>query len=188
MLQEAHDMLRTVIAGLDESAWTSPTPCDQWNVAQVLRHAAGDQLAYTAALTGHGGPAENPFTPSAGPPAGPRAFLESALTSTAAAFAAVGPEVKELPSPLPLGPLPAEIVVGAAALDAAVHAWDIAVATGRPAPLTADLAGRLMPAATTIADPLRGFAFAAAQPARPGDDAAARLLRYLGRDPRWARS
>ena len=25
-----------------------PTPCDQWNVTQVLQHAAGDQRAYGA--------------------------------------------------------------------------------------------------------------------------------------------
>jgi uncharacterized protein (TIGR03086 family) len=181
MLREAHEMLRTAVAGIDESGWKSPTPCEQWNVAQVLRHAAGDQLAYTAALTGRGGPSENPFTPSAEGPADD--FLEAALSSSAAAFASVAPGTKELPSPLPLGPLPAEIVLGAAALDAAVHAWDIAVALGRPGPLTADLAARLMPAARTIADPLRGFAFAAALPARPGDDAAAELLRYLGRQP-----
>jgi len=34
---------------------------------------------------------------------------------------------------------------------------------------------------------LRGFAYAAALPAGPGDDAAATLLRYLGRDPNWTR-
>jgi uncharacterized protein (TIGR03086 family) len=187
MLHEAHEMLRTVVAGIDEDGWKSPTPCEQWNVAQVLRHAVGDQLAYTAALTGSGGPTENPFTPSADRPAGPRDFLEAALTSTAAAFAAISPDATEVPSPLPLGPLPAETVLGAAALDAAVHAWDIAVATGQPDPLTAGLAARLMPAATTIADPLRAFAFAPALSAQPGDDAAAALLRFLGRDPHWVR-
>jgi uncharacterized protein (TIGR03086 family) len=187
MLQEAHEMLRTVVAGVDEDAWKSSTPCEQWNVAQVLRHAAGDQLAYTAALTGSGGPDENPFTPSAVRPAGPRDFLEASLTSSAAAFATISPDATEVPSPLPLGPLPAATVAGAAALDAAVHAWDIAVATGQTDPLTADLAARLMPAARTIAEPLRGFAFAPALPAEPGDDAAAALLRYLGRDPRWTR-
>jgi uncharacterized protein (TIGR03086 family) len=185
MLQEAHRILRTAVAGVDDSDWKVPTPCEQWNVAQVLRHAAGDQLAYAAALTGGDGPSENPFAPSDQRPADPRDFLESALSSSAAALAAVAPDAEEVPSPLPLGPLPAATVIGAAALDAAVHAWDIAVATGHPSPLTADLAARLMPAARTIADPFRGFAFAPALPPRPGDDAAAELLRYLGRDPSW---
>jgi len=90
-----------------------------------------------------------------------------------------------VPSPRPLGPLPGATGIGAAALDAAVHAWDIAVATGQPAPLTADLAAALFPAAQVSADPLRGFAFAAPLATRPDDVATARLLRYLGRDPRW---
>jgi uncharacterized protein (TIGR03086 family) len=188
MLREAHEMLRTVVAGVDDGGWASPTPCEQWNVAQVLRHAAGDQLAYVAALTGGGGPDENPFAPSAARPADVRAFLEAALESSAAALAAVRPGATDVSSPLPLGPLPGEIVIGAAALDAAVHAWDIAVATGRPGRLTAGLAERLMPAATAIAEPIRGFAFAAALDPQPGDDAAARLLRYLGRDPGWSPS
>jgi hypothetical protein len=51
--------------------------------------------------------------------------------------------------------------------------------------LTPDLAELLIPAARATAEPLRGFAYAAALPARPGDDASATLLRYLGRDPEW---
>jgi hypothetical protein len=49
----------------------------------------------------------------------------------------------------------------AAALDAAVHAWDVAAAAGLPSPLTARLAAALTPVAR------------------------AALLRYLGRSPEW---
>jgi hypothetical protein len=42
-----------------------------------------------------------------------------------------------------------------------------------------------MPAAQATAEPLRGFAYAAALPVQAGDDPAAALLRYLGRDPHW---
>ncbi|GAA3394278.1 TIGR03086 family metal-binding protein [Cryptosporangium minutisporangium] len=185
VLEQAHGALRTVVAGVDEKAWTLPTPCEQWNVAQVLRHAVGDQRAYGAALTGNDGPTENPFDPSEDRPGQEQTFVESALTSTAQALAAVAPGTAEVPCPLPIGPLSAEIVVGAAALDAAIHAWDIAVATGQPSPLSAELAEQLTAAAETIAEPLRAFAFAPALDAQPSDDAAAQLLRYLGRDPKW---
>lgn len=46
-----------------------------------------------------------------------------------------------------------------AALDAAVHAWDIAVATGQPSPLTPSLALTLRPVANALANPLRGYAY-----------------------------
>ena len=73
----------------------------------------------------------------------------------------------------------------ACALDAAVHEWDVAVATGQPSPLTDDLATSLEPAARAVAEPLRGFAYAAPLAAQAGDGPAAALLRYLGRDPEW---
>jgi hypothetical protein len=45
-----------------------------------------------------------------------------------------------------------------------------------------------MPGATAIVEPLRTYGvYAAALAPEPGDDAAATLLRYLGRDPSWAR-
>ena len=52
VLNAAHAMLRTVVRGVDADGWTRPTPCEQWTVTQVLQHAAGDQLAFAAAITG----------------------------------------------------------------------------------------------------------------------------------------
>jgi hypothetical protein len=67
------------------------------------------------------------------------------------------------------------------------HAWDIAVATGQPSPLTPELAGPLLDAARTIVEPLRGWgAYAPELAAEPGDGPVEALLRYLGRDPRWS--
>ena len=184
-LDLAYQALRAAVAGTAESGWALPTPCAQWNAAQVLRHAAGDQLAYAAAITGRGGPAEDPFAPAGDPPGQPSEFADAALRSAAGAFATVSPDADQVPVPLPQGPLPAGLAVGAAALDAAVHAWDIAVAAGQPSPLTAGLAAGLLPVAQAIVEPLRGFAYAPALDPRPGDDPAAALLRYLGRDPQW---
>lgn len=186
ILEQAHRSLGAVAAQIPAADWALPTVCDQWNVAQVLRHAAGDQLAYAAAITGSGGPGENPFDPAAEPPGDPQALLQAALDGSARAFATVAPDAQAVAVPLPQGPLPAGTAVGAAALDAAVHAWDIAVATGQPSPLSADLAACLTPVAAAIVEPLRGFAYAPALDPQHGDDATAALLRYLGRDPQWA--
>jgi uncharacterized protein (TIGR03086 family) len=187
ILDQAHQALRTVVARAPEDGWALPTPCEQWNVAQVVRHAAGDQLAYTAAITGSGGPDYNPFEPAAEPPADPQAMVDTAVDSSARAFATVNHDAQVVPVPLPQAQLPAETAAGAAALDAAVHAWDIAVATRQPSPLSGDLAKLLMPVATAIVEPLRGFAYAPALDPGPGEDAAGALLRYLGRRPDWAR-
>jgi uncharacterized protein (TIGR03086 family) len=166
----------------------APTPCSDWTVAQVFQHAVGDQLAWAAALGVGTGPAENPFAPS-GLLAGSAAeLIEPALATARTAWAKVQADDDAVPTPLPQGPLPAATAAAACALDAAVHAWDIAVALGRPGELPDGLAVQILPAARFIVEPLRQFGvYAAALPPSPGDDHAAELLRYLGRDPQWAR-
>ena len=82
--------------------------------------------------------------------------------------------------------MPAWLAVGACALDAAVHAWDIAVASGQTSPLTPGLARPLLTVAREIVEPLRPYgAYAPALEAHAADDDAAALLRYLGRHPDW---
>ncbi|MDX3192867.1 TIGR03086 family metal-binding protein [Streptomyces sp. MN03-5084-2B] len=183
VLEAAHEALRSAIAGVTD--WSAPTPCAEWNVTQVLQHAAGDQLGYAAAITGTGGPDFNPFAPSGSLAAPAAEFLEPTLAASSLAFATVAPDASSVPTPLPQGALPAPVAVGAAALDAAVHAWDIAVAAGQESPLTPELAEQLLPVAHQLAEPLRGFAYAPALEGSPEDNAVATLLRYLGRNPEW---
>jgi uncharacterized protein (TIGR03086 family) len=186
VLDSAHAMLRSAVRGVGRKDWDRPTPCAEWNVAQVIQHAAGDQVAWAAAVGGGPGPAENPFTPSGQLAAAPLEVVGEALLISAGAWAAVGADAGDVATPLPQGALPAPLAAGACALDAAIHAWDIAVATGQPATLDPALAAALHAAATAIVEPLRGFAYAPALAAGPGDDEAAALLRYLGRDPSFA--
>ena len=92
-----------------------------------------------------------------------------------------------MPTPLPQGPMAPAAAAGAAALEAAIHAWDIAMATRQGSPLTPELARALTPVAQSIVEPLRQYgAYAEAlAPAAAADDAAA-LLSYLGRPHGWA--
>ncbi|MGW4499744.1 TIGR03086 family metal-binding protein [Micromonospora sp. NPDC004336] len=184
VLSEAHDALRTTVAGVPADAWERPTPCERWTVTQVLQHAIGDQLAYAAAIVGGPWPSEDPFAPSGRIDGDPAAELRAALDASAAAWAGIADDDPEVPTPLPMGKLPAEIGAGACALDAAVHAWDIATATGQPSPLTDALARPLLTVARQIVEPLRAYG-AYAPAIDPGADAddVARLLGYLGRRP-----
>lgn len=185
ILDRAHTALRDATAALSTADLVRATPCAGWSVAQVLQHSAGDQLAFASAISGQGGPTENPFTPSGILTGTAVELVEAALTASAAAFATVDP-AGTTPTPLPQGALPAATAAGAAALDAGVHAWDIAVATGQPSPLADDLAAQLLPVARAIVEPLRQYgAYAPALKPGENDSAAAELLRYLGRDPHW---
>jgi uncharacterized protein (TIGR03086 family) len=186
VLTESLEMLRRAAAGVPADRLTAPTPCAEWTVTQVLFHAAGDQHGWAATVSSGAYPSYNPFEPPVRLDGPIDELVEPALAAADAAWATVDRDADAVPTPLPPVPtLPAPLAAAACALDAAVHAWDIAVATGQASPLTPGLAARLLPAARATAEPLRGFAYAAALPAQDEDDAVAELLRYLGRDPHW---
>jgi uncharacterized protein (TIGR03086 family) len=188
VITESLDLLEAAAAAVTDANRQAPTPCAQWTVTQVLQHAAGDQLAWAAAIGVGTWPSENPFAPSGHLEAGGvDDLVKPALAAARAAWSNVSQGDDAVPTPLPQGPLPARIAAGACALDAAVHAWDIAVAVGRPGLLPSELAEALLPAARAVVEPLRAYgAYADALAPQPGDDSAAELLRYLGRNPQWS--
>ena len=63
VLDEGRAMLRAAVAGVPADGWQRPTPCAEWNVTQVLQHAALDQRAWGAMVAGTEMPGENPFAP-----------------------------------------------------------------------------------------------------------------------------
>ncbi|MFD6452724.1 TIGR03086 family metal-binding protein [Nocardia sp. NPDC056541] len=185
--------LGDVVAGIADDQWNLPTPCSDWTVTQVIQHAAGDQLAYAAALGVGPGPSYNPFDPSGEIDGSAAALVREAVDQTAAAWATVADETTTVPTPLPHGDLPTPVAATLAALDAAVHAWDIAIATGQPSPLTDDLSAHLLTAARTIhpapgsgtdaeiIEPLRQWGAYAAVVETAATTPTAELLHYLGR-------
>jgi uncharacterized protein (TIGR03086 family) len=186
VLAESLELLRHVGAAVPTDRLDDSTPCSDWTVTQVLLHAAGDQHGWASVVGSSPQPAYDPFAPPTQLIGTVDGLIEPAIAAASAAWARVDAKAESVPTPLPPVPrLPAELAAAACALDAAVHAWDVAVATGQGSPLHAELAAQLMPAAQAVAEPLRGFAYAPALPQQQSDDAAAALLRYVGRDPNW---
>ncbi len=187
VVTDSLDALRRTAAAINATNGGDPTPCSEWTVTQVFQHAVGDQLAWAASLGVGAGPSENPFTPSGRLDVSVKDLIEPALTAADTAWAAVRADDEAVATPLPQGALSAPIAATACALDAAVHAWDIAMALGQPSPLTDSLAAQLLPAAHAVVEPLRQYgAYAPALTPSPQTDNAAELLCYLGRNPRWS--
>jgi len=187
VLDQARTRLRAAVAGVPADGWQRPTPCTEWTVAQVLQHAALDQGAWAAVISGTQPSGENPFAPSGELGAEPLAYAEAALEASAPAWAVVSADGGPVPTPLPAGAMAPADAAAAAALDAAIHAWDIAMGTGQASPLTPGLARALTPVAKSIVEPLRQYGvYAAALEPEAGADDAATLLCYLGRSPAWA--
>ncbi|MEU4475796.1 TIGR03086 family metal-binding protein [Micromonospora sp. NPDC023888] len=186
VLDRAHKALMTTVERVPADAWERPTPCEGWTVTQVLQHATGDQIAFAAAIVGGPGPAEDPFAPSGRVDGDKLVGLRAALDASARAWAGVAADDPQVPTPLPQGKLPARVGAVACALDAAVHAWDIAAATGQPSPLDDELARPLLEVARQIVEPLRAYgAYAPAITTGPEVDEVSALLSYLGREPQW---
>ena len=187
VLSTALGLLRRSAAGVGADRLDDPTPCSAWTVAQVLFHAAGDQHGWASVVADGPLPSYDPFDPPRRLDTAVDEIVGVAVRVATTAWATVDPAAEAVRTPLPPVPtMTAALAAASCALDAAIHAWDVAVATGQSCPLTAELADQLMPAARATADPLRGFAYMSALPTRATDDAAAALLRYLGRDPDWA--
>ena len=184
VLTRSHDYLREVVAAVPEAAWAAPTPCTEWTVRQVLNHARIDQQAYGLVLTGDR-PDSDPFHPADTLAGDPAAELDKVLRMVADAYAHLPADAEQVPTPL--GPLPLPIAAATAAMDAAVHAWDIAAATGQNRPLEPALAEGIWPAADRLVDQLRDSyrVFAPALEVRDEYDRAEALLAFLGRDPHW---
>jgi uncharacterized protein (TIGR03083 family) len=83
ILDEARAMLRAAVAGVLADGWTRPTPCAEWNVTQVLQHAALDQRVWGAMVAGTVMPGEDPFAPSGQLGTKPLAYAEAALDASA---------------------------------------------------------------------------------------------------------
>lgn len=185
VLDTALGLLRDAAAAAGTGDRDRPTPCERWTVGQVAFHAAYDQFAWGSAVDGGPSAGVDPFDPPSSPDRSPLELVDAGIARAVTAWTAVAPGTPRVPTPLPTGPMPAQAAAYACAMDAAVHAWDLAVALGRPSPLTDDLAAELLPVARTFVEPLRRWGAFAAAVDGPEAGAAHGLLRYLGRTPTW---
>ncbi|MFJ3881903.1 TIGR03086 family metal-binding protein [Streptomyces sp. NPDC090077] len=185
LLADAHAYLLTAVRGVPAGAWGDPTPCSDWTVRQVLNHARLDQQALVMQITGVA-PETDPFEPEDATAADPVAELAAVLEAAAAAWES-GRDAESVPTPM--GPMPADTGAAVAALDAGIHAWDIARATGQDLPLTEEMAGALADTVSGIVDFVRDSfgKYAPALTAPEGADRAERFLAFTGRDPHWSR-
>ncbi|SHN29082.1 TIGR03086 family metal-binding protein [Actinacidiphila paucisporea] len=183
LLAGAQAYLLEAVKGVPADGWSSATPCSEWTVGQVYNHARLDQSALTMQITGVV-PIGDPFVPEPAVGADPVAELESVLKRATAAWESV--RESEV-APTPMGPMPPSAATAVAALDAALHAWDIARSTGQDLPLDDELAAGISEAAGHVVTFVRDSfgKFGPEVPATGDAGAAARLLAFSGRDPQW---
>lgn len=107
---------------ITEEQWAADTPCEGWNVKDLVEHAVGVQIGFAGGLVG----AE---------------IAEGADWATArdAIRAAASEAALEGTTDMgPMGEVPKTVPFGIAASDLLVHAWDLARAIGADETLPAD--------------------------------------------------
>ena len=180
----ALDALGTTIEKIDLSQLDDSTPCAEFDVRALLNHVIGGNYRFVAIARGE---------PGASVPAGGDFVRDDALgpyrkSAAALSEAWADPSLLARTVQMPFGDFPGEFALGVHLVEAVVHSWDLACATGQPTDLDPVLCDAAWQRTRDVDDSFRGpgrpFGPAVAPP--PGATATERLVSWLGRQPRGA--
>lgn len=178
-LRDTQAMTAEIIAKVGADQLGNSTPCDQWNVGQLIDHLVGAQHWGTTTIQG----TEMTDTGEGSSQADYQAIFDQAAQDCASAFEADGALEKTVNPGF--GDMPGAALMGMVLLDTFTHAWDLATATGQDNDLNPPLADALVGAAKAMGfDNFRsedGGFFKPAVDAPDDANSATKLAAYLGR-------
>jgi uncharacterized protein (TIGR03086 family) len=177
-LEESNQLLIGLIAGLTPDDRETRTPCDEWNVHELVEHICSGTHGIAGGLAGQAPPEEMPDFMAEGP-ANAWAEAYNHLTSVAT------PEVLTALHQMPFGEVPGEAAVSVIVADQVTHAWDLAQATGQEFAPSEELAQFALTTWQPLvpAEGRAGGSFKAAIDISDGAPALDRLVAYTGRQP-----
>ena len=183
-LSRALDLFGRLVAEVRPEHWSQPTPCEAWDVQQLVDHVVSGQRLAAAVLRGE--PFEAAKAHAGDPSVDADDRVAAYRTSAEDLLAAFGrPGALDRIVTVPAGTLPGAVVVHLRTTEALVHGWDLSRATGLPFPVPDDLAEGELAFSRPMLErvPAGRRSFAPAQPV--GEDAPAidRLVALLGRSP-----
>ena len=169
-----------LVNGIGDDQWDNATPCSKWNVRELVQHTVGVMANFAAGAANEPIPGD-PMDYDLGGDAG------AACAAVAADCVANWKARGELESMVSLGEneFPGMVGININLLDAYVHGWDIAEATGQDAQLDESISAALNGFAQQAIPPAprEGDNFWAVVDAGDGASSAAQMLGYLGRNP-----
>jgi uncharacterized protein (TIGR03086 family) len=175
LLERALGYTRVALSNVGRDR-SSPSPCAGWSLADLLDHMDDGLDAFLEAAGGSVDvPSPVPVPERAG---ADLEVLQAKACQLLGVWSAPTPQVVAIGD----RSVPARLLVSAAALEIAVHGWDVGQATGSGDDLPEDLARALMPVAHAVVTPDdRPGRFA--PPLRTGQHARSSevLLGFLGR-------
>jgi uncharacterized protein (TIGR03086 family) len=171
------------VRGVADDQWDKPTPCTDWNVRNLVNHVAGE-LLWAAELGGGRTMAEVGDRFEGDVLGGdPKATVEQGAEAAINTFR--GDHAEQIDTTQ--GKLPFQQYLGQMFVDALVHSWDLAVATGQNTTLDPGLcaiAYQQSAAVREMIDGARQAGIFGAEVQVPEDATDQdKLLGLLGRDP-----
>jgi uncharacterized protein (TIGR03086 family) len=178
-LDQTFDHAYKVIGSVRPEQYGDPTPCEEWNVQQLLTHVVGvTTVMGETAAAGKADRRADSVTLSDDPAAQFRAAADAALAGWRK------PGIMDATMNAGPGPMPGRVLAGINLLDTATHSWDLARATGQGSDLPLAVAEAALEASHQIVnDQLRPGRFAAELDAPDGCTSTDRLVTFLGRQP-----
>lgn len=183
-LRRTGEQFGSLVAEVETDQWAAPTPCGDWDVADLVRHVVMGNRIFIGAMTG------SPVSPQAFfeeySAHGPRLLPGDARGSMADLVTAFQrPDVMQRPVAIPIGTVPGEVAAHIRVVENVVHGWDLATSVGRRASFEeADIE-----AALAFTERARGIVpsdrrpFADPVPTEVDAPALDRLVALLGRHP-----
>jgi uncharacterized protein (TIGR03086 family) len=172
-----------LIEGVKPDQFSKSTPCPEFDVKALLNHLVGGNYLMATVAAG------KPFDPGAAPadligndPAG------AYKTAAEASFTAYsGPDVMSKTLHFPFGDMPGAQGLGVAIMEAYVHGWDLARATGQdgtiPAPVAETILTAMKARSTDHLRPPKGNTFGPEVTVSDSASASDKLVAFLGRKP-----
>lgn len=182
-LDQSVDEFGRLVDGTTPEQLGDETPCTEFTVRDVINHVTGGALMFAAAFE-HGSVPDDELATIMGDVLGddPSAAYAAARARVQAAYHAPG--ALEGMVTLPFGEFPREAALGIAVFDVAVHAWDLAQATGQELRLSDDLAEEILELGRAMGlDAYRGVMFAEEVVVVETSPAWDRVAAYSGRQP-----
>jgi len=177
-LHQTNEVVTRLIGGLTPEHREMRTPCDQWNVHELIDHMCSGAHGIAGGLQGQAPPEEQPDFLANGPAAGWVA-AEAALEQVAT------PEILTAMHDMPFGNVPGEAAMAVIVSDAATHAWDLAKATDQELGMSEELAEYALATWQGLvpAEGRDGGGFKAVVPVADDASAVDRMAGYTGRQP-----
>ncbi len=185
LLTEVLTELAPVVGGVTDDQLRDPTPCTDYDVAQLREHVLGWLTIFAAAFADPAGQAPRASTDGYQVPADPAAEVRAAASTIGQAIRAGAAG-----RPLRLGGsgMPGDMALSMILWEYQVHGWDLARATGQPwSPPSAAAEESLAfaPGMLTADYQGDGKAFGPRIPVPDTAPPLDRLLGLSGRDPGW---